>query len=175
MRNRFGIELPLKTIFEQPTVRGQADWLARQRREDTLTPLLRHHPDAPKLLSHAQQRLWFLAQLEGPSATYNMPAALALTGVLDQAALSTSLQALVARQQSLRLIFPAVDGEATLSELAVYDPLEIVDLRGIDEPARQSRIETEVQAHASAPSIWPAAPCSGPDCWCSMPSTGYCC
>src|SRR5919202_3706729 len=89
-------------------------------------------------LSFAQQRLWFLHQLEGTSGEYHVPEGFLLRGDLDRDALRRALDALVARHESLRTRFPTVDGEPVQvvePELRLELPVEEVD--GVPE----SRLE----------------------------------
>ncbi|MHC5853145.1 non-ribosomal peptide synthetase [Nostoc sp.] len=81
--------------------------------------------DAPKPLSFAQQRLWLLAQLQGPSASYNMPMALQLDGKLNIDALHSSLAYLLNRHDSLRMYFPTVAGQPEVA-IANLDDIEVL-------------------------------------------------
>ncbi|WP_460009873.1 amino acid adenylation domain-containing protein, partial [Mycobacterium avium] len=101
-------DLSVRTVFEAPTVTQLAQRVSgdRGRRQ----PLVAVERPAVVPLSFAQQRLWFIDQLLGPSPIYNMAAALRLTGRLDADALGTALADVVARQETLRTVFPAVDG-----------------------------------------------------------------
>ncbi|MFI0243184.1 condensation domain-containing protein, partial [Streptomyces sp. NPDC016845] len=108
IRAAFGVELELRALFEGPTPAAVAALL------DTAAPgrlavTVRRRPETMPL-SFAQRRLWFIHKMEGPSATYNIPLALRLSGELDRDALRAALGDVVARHESLRTVFPEAEG-----------------------------------------------------------------
>ncbi|MFE3675104.1 condensation domain-containing protein, partial [Streptomyces griseus] len=108
IRETFGAELSIRTVFETPTVAALAGRLARSAtHRSVLKPL-----DRPAVLplSLTQQRLWLVNRLQGPSGAYNMGLALRLTGRLDRPALAAAFQDVLARHESLRTTFPETDG-----------------------------------------------------------------
>ncbi len=114
MRRAFGVEIPLRSLFEAPTVAGLAVRIETALAGDTgtqtvpITPVSREENLA---LSYAQQRLWFLQELEPDSAAYNIPRAFRIHGALDIKALEQTLSEIVRRHEILRTTFRVVNGQ----------------------------------------------------------------
>ncbi|WP_259644472.1 condensation domain-containing protein, partial [Mycobacterium kansasii] len=103
-------EVPVRSLFDASTVAELANHLHRQRGGRTRPPVTPMPRPEPIPLSYAQQRLWFLNQFEGGAATYNMPAAFRIRGALDVEALAAAIDDVIARHESLRTVFPDIDG-----------------------------------------------------------------
>ncbi|MFL6202420.1 MAG: amino acid adenylation domain-containing protein, partial [Thermoanaerobaculia bacterium] len=137
VREAFGVELGLRTLFERPRLDELAAWLEGEERS-RVTAIVRVSRDEPQVLSFAQQRLWFLDQLEPGSPLYNIPAAVDLDGRLDVAALAAAFGELVRRHDVLRTTFRSIAGQPmqVVAEAAAFD-LPVVDLRGHGEEAHR--------------------------------------
>ncbi|MFI0529115.1 amino acid adenylation domain-containing protein [Streptomyces scabiei] len=132
VRAALGAEVSLRTVFDAPTPARLARHLAGGvDTAGTTRPALTVRERPARLpLSSAQQRLWVLYQVEGPSATYNIPSAWRLTGALDVAALRAAVHDVVLRHETLRTVFPDDGGRARQLVLApdeVRVPFEVVD------------------------------------------------
>jgi amino acid adenylation domain-containing protein len=139
VREALGVELPLRRLFDAPTVAGLASAVEQALQGgagDPPPPLVRipRHGELP--LSFAQERLWFLDQLEPGGRAYNLHAALDLDGPLDFAALAAALCEVVRRHEVLRTTFRSAAGRPLA---VVHEPrrcaLPLVDLRRLDAPA----------------------------------------
>ncbi len=108
--------------------------------------------DEPPPLSFAQQRLWFLDQLEGPSATYNMPNAIRLDGVLHLPALEAVFKEIVRRHEALLTNFTQVDGSPVqVIHPEVDVPLPLADLQTFPEAEREAEVRRTIEREARRP------------------------
>ncbi|WP_026061893.1 non-ribosomal peptide synthetase, partial [Rhodococcus rhodochrous] len=124
-------QVPVRVLFEASTVVGLATRLAKQIGTGARSPLVaRPRPDVLPL-STAQQRIWFLNRFDVSTAAYNLPFTVRLTGAVDPAAVSDAFADVVARHESLRTVYPEVDGEPQQMILPVEQvvvPLEPIDV-----------------------------------------------
>ncbi|MCP4661107.1 MAG: amino acid adenylation domain-containing protein, partial [bacterium] len=145
VRSALMVEVPLPKFFERPTVAALAQILeAALRAGEKLAapPLERRSRDADPALSFAQQRLWFLHQLDPQNPAYHIPCEVRITGPLEPAALRLSFDELVRRHEVLRTTFTVRDGgpvEVIRGPAPVTLPL--VDCTGV--PGVQSALVTE--------------------------------
>ena len=141
VRDALRVELPLRALFDHPTVAELASEIERLRDEGAEIPDLVPRPrDEAPPLSFSQQRLWFLDQL-GAGAAYNMPWAFRLKGELDVAALEHSINSVIERHEVLRTRFPAVDGKPVQEILEHLEvPLRKVDLDSVDPADHESEL-----------------------------------
>nr|WP_318654561.1 non-ribosomal peptide synthetase [Pseudomonas sp. MWU13-2100] len=133
VRQRLGVEVGLAQLFAHPELTALAQVIAQAGRS-TLPEIVPVARDQAWPLSFAQQRLWFLAQMEGASAAYHMPAGLSLRGSLDRVALQRALECIVARHEGLRTTFVLGDDEQPLQRIAAADAgfsLQLHDLQGL--------------------------------------------
>ncbi|MEH2114170.1 amino acid adenylation domain-containing protein [Nostoc sp.] len=155
IRDTFGVEIPVRKVFEQSILFELATEIDKAASVITL-PLITPQPEnAPKTLSFAQSRLWFLAQLEGTgtSATYNMSTALQLDGKLNIDALRASFDYLLDRHSILRTYFPARSGEAqvVIQNLEDIEVLTIADLRELSPQTQAETVQRLSDNHAQEP------------------------
>ncbi|HUP43264.1 MAG TPA: amino acid adenylation domain-containing protein, partial [Thermoanaerobaculia bacterium] len=159
LRQRTGVEVPLRRLFEERTVAGLAAALAELRsaggRPAPPPPLVRvpREGSLPAMVaaSFAQERLWFLDRFgEDPSA-YNLPALRRLRGALDLPALAGALAGLVRRHESLRTLFRAAPEDAPegaylgSAAVQVVQPpgpvaLPVIALRALAPPSREAEL-----------------------------------
>ncbi|MBA2673524.1 amino acid adenylation domain-containing protein, partial [Ramlibacter sp.] len=131
LRTELGVEFPLGKLFEHPVLWAQAEAIGLAQRT-ALPPIEPASRTEALPQSFAQQRLWFLTQMEGLSQAYHIPLGLRLTGRLDRSALQRALDRIVARHESLRTSF-AVQDSLPVQRIAAADigfTLHEHDLRG---------------------------------------------
>jgi len=154
LRDALKVELPLRALFESPTVSGMAEHVESALRvvQEPAPPLEPVSRSGQLPLSFAQQRLWFLDQLEPGSPTYNIPQALRISGALDIEILRRAVAAIVHRHESLRTTFAATEKEPVQVIANVGDPpMPVVDLREIPTAEREAKALRLIKKEARQP------------------------
>jgi amino acid adenylation domain-containing protein len=132
LRAVFDIDLPLRKVFELPTVGGLAKHIEAQRHAalgDSLPPIVPAPRDRPLPLSFSQRRLWFLMKLDPGITAYNIPASFKITGNLDVAVLEASLKQIINRHEILRTRIAEIDGQPFQEIISeVFFKLTVLDL-----------------------------------------------
>jgi amino acid adenylation domain-containing protein len=154
VREAFGVELPLRALFEAPTVAG----LARRVEalgggaSAVLPPVVAVERRGPLPLSFAQERLWFLNRVDPDSPFYNVPAALRLSGALHAEALERALGEVVRRHEALRTVFEERDG-VPAQVVAPFTGFVLAreDWTEIEGPEREEVLRARLAAAAARP------------------------
>jgi amino acid adenylation domain-containing protein len=149
VRQSFDVEVPLRVLFQEPTVAGLAAAVDRARSGDAESRALRieHQPRTPGAVqrfpcSFSQIREWILDRLEPGTPAYNVPMPLRVEGPLDVPVLVASVQELVRRHESLRTTFESGPEEPLQVVVPHLDlPVGMADLSALPEPRREAELQ----------------------------------
>jgi amino acid adenylation domain-containing protein len=162
LRANFNIDLPLRKLFELPTVArlaGHIETLRRHERGVRVPPVLPVPRNRPIPLSFSQRRLWFLEKLDPGLVGYNMPATFEIKGVLDVSVLERALNDIIARHESLRTRIVEVDGHPYQEVVAALNfALPVIELTYLSQPLASIEVERIAAEDARAPFNLGAAP-----------------
>ena len=156
VRGVFQVELPLHRLFDEPTVEGLARAVGEELRRQGAAPAAPPIEPSPREgdppLSFAQQRLWFLDQLEPGNPAYNVPWALRLQGELDLDLLRRCFHEVARRHETLRTTFASRDGvPVQVIGADAWPEPALVDLTGLAEPEREKRARWLAREEAARP------------------------
>jgi len=154
IRSLFKIELPLRSLFGAATVAELAHLIGQLQQQNltlTVPPILPRTKDTELPLSFAQQRLWFLDQLQPNSALYNIPMVLHFRGNLNQKALEQSLREICDRHEVLRTNFVTIDGQPTQVIQTTRETISVVDLQDLPIHEQEEKTEQLKQKQATQP------------------------
>ncbi|MDZ8093916.1 MAG: non-ribosomal peptide synthase/polyketide synthase [Nostoc sp. DedQUE05] len=155
IRTNFQVELPLRSLFAAPTIAELAPNIQRLQQQDlelSAPAILPRANNAELRLSYAQQRLWFIDQLEPNSPSYNIPIGLRLVGILNVAALEQSLIEIIHRHEALRTNFITVDGQAAqIIQTETNWSVTVVELQNLPTIEQEIAAQNLVQQQAIQP------------------------
>ncbi|HEU5230640.1 MAG TPA: amino acid adenylation domain-containing protein, partial [Ktedonobacteraceae bacterium] len=156
VRQVFNVNISIRRFFERPTLAGLAEEIEQSLRADptdmTVPPLLPASRDQDLPLSFAQQRLWFLAQLDPQSTAYNLPHALRLLGPLQRDVLEACFLDLATRHEVLRTTFELREGQPVQ---CIHEPqgpvVQFLDLAAWEEQRREEEVRRLVAQEVGKP------------------------
>jgi amino acid adenylation domain-containing protein len=154
VRRAFKVDMPLRTLFEAPTIAGLAEKIESALNLHTsIQPSIRRaprHNGSP--LSFAQQRLWFLDQFQTNAGAYNVPGAVEIHGALEASALKKSLEEIVRRHEVLRTCFVTREGEP-MQQVGEPGPvpLPLLNLTSLTSSEQQTRLHLFLGEQAQQP------------------------
>ncbi|HEY0783407.1 MAG TPA: condensation domain-containing protein, partial [Thermoanaerobaculia bacterium] len=153
LRESLGVQLPLRRLFEAPTVAGLAAAVESAHSGGEMPPIVPAPRDGELPLSFAQERIWFLHQLEPASVAYHVPRALRIRGPLSVPLLEAVFSEIVCRHEILRTTFPARDGRPSQ---VIHGPwrvsIPLIDLRTWpNRDAREAWLARFIVEHGRQP------------------------
>ncbi|MGZ4111142.1 MAG: amino acid adenylation domain-containing protein, partial [Tumebacillaceae bacterium] len=165
VRQAFGVEMPLRSLFKDPTVGTLAEVIAEQQAQQqgdvaAGKPALQKLPRVAQgatgvqhfPASFSQQRLWFLDQFMPGSKTFNVASVVNLNGQLDVAALEQSFIELTRRHEALRTTFDSVDGELVQVVHATASAgMNLIDMSEVPESERDAQVHAVINEEAARP------------------------
>ena len=156
LRSNFGVDLPLRKLFELPTVAGLAEYIDRLRCSSagtSIAPIVPVSRDQPLPLSFSQRRLWYLQKVDPNLSAYNIPAAFRIRGDLNSAALAQALNDVISRHEVLRSCIREIDGQPSQAvEPGLRIDLPVIDLTHL--PVEQSEGEARRLSEADAQRLY---------------------
>ncbi|MBS0307894.1 MAG: amino acid adenylation domain-containing protein, partial [Proteobacteria bacterium] len=154
VRERWQIAFPIRHVFEAQELHVLAALIDRAAgiEHQAIERVLRDSAHRPLALSHAQQRLWIVNQIDGNSAQYNMPAAIDFSGELNVTALERAFDAFIDRHEILRTVYASADGLPFQIIRASADfALQRIDLSHLDEQQQAAAAEEQARQEALRP------------------------
>jgi amino acid adenylation domain-containing protein len=140
-RRAMGVDLPLRALFENPTIAALAksvEALRAQGTQSQVPPIVPGNRQGKLPLSFAQQRLWFISQMDPGSGGYNIPAVFRLKGNVQLQALQRAVEEIVRRHESLRTRFTSLEEDpAQIVEPGLHLTVDVLDYRGRPEGVRE--------------------------------------
>ncbi|HEV7767641.1 MAG TPA: amino acid adenylation domain-containing protein, partial [Thermoanaerobaculia bacterium] len=155
LRDRLGVDMPVRVIFERPTVAGLAEWVSEgklARSDWSMRQIARRTTPGPAPLSFSQQRLWFLDQLDPDSILYNINDVVHYAGELNVSALENALSELHRRHETLRTTFASLDGIAVqFVGPPAHVTLPVTDLSSMRRAEAEAEYAKLAERHGSRP------------------------